>query len=113
MGEAINRAVVGYDVMIKYIYGEVDIRALAKKLVVDAGFDRYNPNRPNADALERASGMDDERIDLTRRLANIILTEIQREFIRQQKANGELPTWEEFVEEHESYWASRTNDNVV
>ena len=113
MGEAINRAVVGYDVMTKYIYGEVDIRALAQKLVVDAGFDRYNPNRPNADALERASGMDDERIDLTRRLANIILTEIQREFIRQQKANGELPTWEELVEEHESYWASRTNDNVV
>ena len=113
MGEAINRAVVGYDVMAKYIYGAVDVRALTKKLVVDAGFDRFNPYCPNTDALERASGMDDERIGTARGLASLILTEIQREFIRQQKANGELPTWEEFVEEHESYWASRTNDNVV
>ena len=113
MGEAINRAVVGYDVMTNYIFSEGDVRTLAKKLVVDAGFDRYNPNRPNADALERASGMNDERIEMARRLANLILTEIQREFIRQQKTNGDLPTWEELVEEHESYWASRTNDNVV
>ena len=41
------------------------------------------------------------------------LNHLKRKFIRQQKTNGELPTWEEFVEEHESYWASRTNDNVV
>jgi len=113
MGETINRAVVGYDVMTNYIFSEGDVRTLAKKLVVDAGFDRYNPNRPNADALERASGMNDERIEMARRLASLMLNAIHREFIRQQKTNGELPTWEEFVEEHESYWASRTNDNVV